>query len=175
LNTDEFYSLALPELTAWMDQGGTILWSIALVSCVLWLLIFERYYFLLNQYPALRQRLQQAWLARTEHGSWYAHRIRIGLLSEAKLGLQRHLCLLQILPQILLLLGLLGTVSGMISVFEVLYLHANLRSLADGISQALLTTMAGLLTALPGLFCSADLLKRMHWEVQKLADLLTFT
>lgn len=170
-----FFYISLQELGLFLQQGGLILSSIALLSCLMWLLILERYYFLFWQYPNLSQHVQRHWLSRAEHGSWYAQRIRAGLLGKAQEDLQKYLCLLRVLPQILLLLGLLGTVDGMISIFSVLnFTQANPRNLADGISQALLTTMAGLLTALPGIYFSSALHKRARWELQKLADLLTF-
>jgi biopolymer transport protein ExbB len=58
------------------------------------------------------------------------------------------------LAMILPLLGLLGTVLGMLASFEVIQVHGTgqPRLLAGGIGQALITTQAGLLTAVPILF-----------------------
>jgi len=58
-------------------------------------------------------------------------------------------CLVAVLP----LLGLLGTVTGMIDTFDVIRVHGNgePRLLARGIREALITTEAGLVTALPAL------------------------
>jgi biopolymer transport protein ExbB len=69
---------------------------------------------------------------------------------------------LQALTGILPLLGLLGTVSGMIKVFEVITVFGtgNTRGMASGISEALVTTMAGLFTALSGLYFVSDLENR---------------
>ena len=55
---------------------------------------------------------------------------------------------------VLPLLGLLGTVLGMLASFEVIQVYGTgqPRLLAGGIGQALLTTQAGLLTAVPVLF-----------------------
>jgi len=60
------------------------------------------------------------------------------------------------------LLGLLGTVSGMISTFDVIreFGTGNARSLAAGISEALITTEAGLVISVPGLFFASFLLRR---------------
>ncbi len=166
---------SLWQLDHFLDQGGQVLWSIVAVSCLLWFMICERYYFFFWQYPRLRQHLQHTWFSRTEHTSWAAHRIRAGLLGEAREQLHQYVCILQVLPQILLFLGLLGTVSGMINVFDMLsYFGAEPRSLAAGISQALLTTMGGLLTALPGLYFSHAIHHYADQESQTLADILTF-
>ena len=71
---------------------------------------------------------------------------------------QRYQALVAILP----LLGLLGTVSGMIKVFDVITVFGtgNTRGMASGISEALVTTMAGLFTALSGLYFVSDLERR---------------
>lgn len=64
----------------------------------------------------------------------------------------RHLRLLELIAMISPLLGLLGTVLGMIQSFQELELAegaANASVLAGGIWQALLTTAAGLLVAIP--------------------------
>ncbi|MFW2372652.1 MAG: MotA/TolQ/ExbB proton channel family protein, partial [Gammaproteobacteria bacterium] len=52
------------------------------------------------------------------------------------------------------MLGLLGTVTGMINVFEVIALHGTGKpeEMASGISQALLTTASGLIFAIPVIF-----------------------
>jgi biopolymer transport protein ExbB/TolQ len=49
------------------------------------------------------------------------------------------------------LLGLLGTVTGMVSTFEVITLYGNQNPvlMADGISEALISTQSGLLIAFP--------------------------
>jgi biopolymer transport protein ExbB len=64
------------------------------------------------------------------------------------------------------MLGLLGTVAGMIQTFDVLAVFGtgNARGMAGGISIALITTMGGLLTSLSGIYFSTQLeqtLKRL--------------
>lgn len=67
--------------------------------------------------------------------------------------LERYMTILQTITVISPLLGLLGTVTGMISVFETIVSEGtgNANILAGGISQALLTTAAGLSIAIPTL------------------------
>lgn len=67
-------------------------------------------------------------------------------------GMSRHIRLLELVAMIAPLLGLLGTVLGMIQSFQELELAqgaANASVLAGGIWQALLTTAAGLIVAIP--------------------------
>ena len=68
------------------------------------------------------------------------------------------------------LLGLLGTVSGMVHTFEIIEMFGfgNPVLLADGISEALLTTQAGLLVAFPLMLAYNHLssrIERMEQEV----------
>ena len=71
-------------------------------------------------------------------------------------------------------LGLLGTVSGMIKVFDVITVFGtgNTRGMASGISEALVTTMAGLFTALSGLYFVSDLERRAEDVSRKLEQTL---
>ena len=62
------------------------------------------------------------------------------------------------------LLGLLGTVLGMIRTFEVISIFGtgNARAMAGGISVALITTQTGLMVSIPGLYMSGFLTKRAN-------------
>ena len=72
------------------------------------------------------------------------------------------------------LLGLLGTVSGMIAVFDVLALNGtgNPRGMAAGVWQATLPTMAGMVLAITGLFSLARLERIARLSLDRLADQL---
>ena len=88
------------------------------------------------------------------------------ILSECALMMQpmlnRNLSVIAVLASVAPLLGLLGTVSGMIRTFSVISAigTGNARPLAGGISEALVATQAGLLVAIPGLLLSASLSRR---------------
>ena len=87
---------------------------------------------------------------------------------------RRYLAPFRTLTEALPLLGLLGTVSGMIDTFDVMTLFGsgNLRGMAGGISSALFTTMAGLVAALSGLYFSANLESRARAEERRMEHLL---
>ncbi|CCH47318.1 MotA/TolQ/ExbB proton channel family protein [Pseudodesulfovibrio piezophilus] len=74
----------------------------------------------------------------------------------------RHIGTILILAAIAPLLGLLGTVTGMISTFDVIaqFGTGNARALASGISEALITTQSGLVVAVPGLIMGGLLFRR---------------
>jgi biopolymer transport protein ExbB len=157
------------------DRGGPVLLAVLAVSIFMWILIIERYWFVLFGYPEQLDKIVQLWNNRQDQSSWYALRIREGLLSEISIALKRNLIPIQALTGILPLLGLLGTVTGMIAIFEVLNVFGtgNARGMADGISRALLPTTAGLVTSLAGLYFSSDLKYRADTYADKAKDLLT--
>jgi len=76
--------------------------------------------------------------------------------------IKEHVGTISLLASIAPLLGLLGTVSGMIKTFSVIaeFGTGNARALASGISEALITTQTGLVIAVPGLFLASFLIRR---------------
>ncbi len=101
--------------------------------------------------------------------------------SQVSHDMERYLTSLGIIASISPLLGLLGTVVGMIKVFTALMLEGagNANVLAGGISQALITTAAGLSVAIPALMFHRFFLRRidelvitMEQEAGKLVDIL---
>lgn len=145
------------------EQGGVVLWAILMASLYMWILLVERYWFHWTQMPRLRERLRSEWKSQpaTLASNLTFRRIE-ALVNDLRTEANRNLLALQALVAILPLLGLLGTVSGMIKVFEVITIFGtgNTRGMASGISEALVTTMAGLFTALSGLYFVSDLERR---------------
>lgn len=78
--------------------------------------------------------------------------------------LERGLSLLKLLAAVAPLLGLLGTVTGMIGTFQAITLFGagDPKMMAGGISQALITTVLGLCVAIPLLFCHSFLHARVR-------------
>lgn len=96
--------------------------------------------------------------------------------------LERYLTALGTIASISPLLGLLGTVVGMVRVFTELMREGagNANALAGGISEALITTAAGLVVAIPAIIFHRFLLRRvdelvvvMEQEASKLVDIMT--
>lgn len=77
---------------------------------------------------------------------------------------ERRLSTLKVLGAVAPLLGLLGTVSGMISLFDVITLYGTKdpRLMAGGISEALITTQTGLIIAVPVILAHRLLLNRVN-------------
>lgn len=150
-------------LREFFDKGGPVLIGVFALSIFLWILILERYYYLYKVFPKRLDLIVYQWERRREHSSWYALKIRDGFLSDLSIALKHNMITIHTLTAVLPLLGLLGTVTGMIAIFEVLNVfgNGNTRGMADGISKALLPTTAGLVTSIIGIYFSADLDKRV--------------
>lgn len=142
------------------ERGGYVVWVILIVSSMMWMLILERYWFVL--FGAGRQHTQLVKEWRSSSGAetpaareWR----REGMLMDFGAQLRRSLPTILTMTAILPLLGLFGTVTGMIKTFDALTLFGsgNPRGMAAGISEALLTTLAGLVTALSGIYFSSSL------------------
>lgn len=154
--------------------GGWVLAAILLLSTLMWALILERYWFFHQQRPRLVQDIVQRWQAVNNNDSDVSVRIRHGLTNEFHGCLSSWVGTIQVITAILPLLGLLGTVVGMIKTFEVMTVFGtgNVRGMAEGISQALITTMAGLITALAGMYFAGDLQTRIAAETEHLRQML---
>ena len=90
------------------------------------------------------------------------------VLSNVEPIYEKNLSTVKLLAAVAPLLGLLGTVIGMIETFQAITLFGtgDPKLMADGISQALVTTMLGLITAVPLLFLHNQLDTRSREIVQ---------
>ncbi len=120
-----------------------------------------------NQWPEDRYKganslLVREFLARRTHD----RELDGFILDETVMGvcasLDRHLAAIRVLSAVAPLLGLLGTVVGMMHTFEVITVFGtgNARAMAAGISVALITTQTGLMVAIPGLYMAGWLTRR---------------
>jgi len=157
-----------------MEAGGPVLLGVLFVAILLWALIIERFIYLWINHPAEMIKAVARWQARRDTDSWFAKRIREAMISRVSARLHVNLRMIRTLIAICPLLGLLGTVTGMVQVFDVMAFTGtgNARGMAEGISRATLPTMAGLVVALSGLFFSARLDQRARLETERLNDML---
>jgi len=149
-------------ILAFMDKGGNVLWIIATLVFFMWTLIIERFiYFLGGGWKADRMATVNAWENRAERKSWNAKQIRMKLLSESRSFINDNMSLIATCVALCPLLGLLGTVTGMIEVFNVMAVTGggDAKSMAGGVERSTIPTMAGLVAALSGLFATTPLLR----------------
>ena len=158
-----------------LELGGDVLIFIGILTTIMWVMIIERLIYFSRQHPLLMRRTIAAWNARKERKSWYAHRIREYMISEVKIKANRSLDLIKACVALCLLLGLLGTVTGMVRVCEVMAAvgTGNPRAMASGVSLATIPTMSGMVAALSGLFLSVWLQRKASMEVETLGEHMT--
>ena len=157
-----------------VERGGNVLLGIAFLTAVMWTLIVERVVYFRTSYQREKQRVLEAWRARADRASWQAHQIRRLLVSRLRLRLESRLGLIKTVVALCPMAGLLGTVTGMVEVFDVMAIagSGNARGMASGVSKATLPTMAGMVAALSGMLFSVQLERFARSETDRMADSL---
>jgi len=158
-----------------MNRGGDVLLLIFVVTLAMWTLILERQWYYRIVFPREARGVLERWHARTDQVSWRAHQIRQLWVSETSTNLNRSITMINTLVALCPLLGLLGTVTGMIEVFDVMATagNSNARAMATGVSKATIPTMAGMVAAISGLYFSVRLQRFAKDEGERLADRMT--
>ena len=159
-----------------MDEGGPFVWLIFLNGALLWMLIAERFWFYRSRLPGMADEFHARWVARKDHHSWAARQIRRGMISSLNGAMTSGLPILNMLVPLAPLLGLIGTVSGMLEVFDSMSLRgsADARTMASGVSHAMVCTMTGLAVSITGLYPQYYFRNRAKRETELLADRFTF-
>ena len=165
------YSIAFFD---YMQRGGDVLWGILVLTIILWWFVLERGWYFFLGFSADRDARLQQWFDRPERSSWYANYERDRLISELECLMMKNMLVIPTFIALLPLMGLLGTVTGMIQVFD---LMANLgsgnpRAMANGVSAATLPTMSGMLVAIIAIPFWTLLDRRYKSEVAKLRELM---
>jgi biopolymer transport protein ExbB len=178
----------------YLDQGGWVMLPLVGVSLVMWAMILERWYELHQlvsgdlevpavlaalrgeaQPPAsggLRAQLVQGFLAERSGRERLDREILALCAKRLDERLEGRHEAISVLAAVAPLLGLLGTVLGMIETFQVIAFFGtgNARAMAGGISVALVTTQTGLLVAIPGLIFGGRLRDRAELLRLRLAE-----
>lgn len=166
----------LGSIQQFLHAGGDVLWIILFVSICLWSLITERLLYLKLTYPKLQENWIKQWKDRSDKHSQSALSIRKCIISEAKINMGKTVPIIKMLIALCPLFGLLGTVTGMIHVFDAMAGTGtgNARAMASGVSQATIPTMAGMVIAIAGLYFSRLIEQRVSEETRHLTDLLHY-
>ncbi|MCA9512696.1 MAG: MotA/TolQ/ExbB proton channel family protein [Myxococcales bacterium] len=141
----------------------------------MWSFILERLWYFRLVHPKQAERTIERWESRSDHSSWNAHQIRRMLISRVTEDLNQNVSMIKTLVALCPLLGLLGTVTGMIEVFDVMAIagSGNARALASGVSRATVPTMAGMVAAISGLIFSVQIERYANNEAERIADEMT--
>jgi len=167
-----YYLPALETVRDFMELGGDVLFIIGFLTLFMWMLIIERLIYLRAGHKRLAAKALFIWEAREDHKSWNAHQIRTRLISQVSSKVERNIPVIQTCVALCPLLGLLGTVTGMVEVFEVMAISGSgsPRSMASGVSKATIPTMAGMVAALSGVAMATYLQRKASRERELLGD-----
>jgi len=186
----------------WMINGGPVMWPLLACSVVALAVVFERLLFWLIISKRKNQNLINRIFTLTENGdfetaieegdassclvcriltSGLAHR-NYGLVQSLEAAamqeiekMKRYLSVLDTIITLAPLLGILGTVSGIIVSFDLLGTAGieNPKAVTGGIAQALLTTAAGLAIAIVTLIPYNALTRKVEKVTRYLEQLVT--
>lgn len=156
------------------EAGGPVLIPLFLLTALMWTFIIERLWYFQFVHPQKIAEVRRTWDTRDDTTSWYAKRVRERLISEVAVEAGRFVPLVRTCIALAPLLGLLGTVTGMILVFDTMTVFGigNPRAMASGVSAATIPTMAGMVAALSGIYFAQYLEKKVRTEVERVEDLL---
>jgi biopolymer transport protein ExbB len=187
-------------LLDYLTAGGVVMIPLAILSLIMWLLIVNRalYFHRLNagrltpagaldhitrhrppnraHYRGAIALLVRDFLDR----STGRRKLDCHILDETVVvltrSLDRYLAVIGVLAALAPLLGLLGTVLGMITTFDVIAVYGtgNAKAMAGGISSALITTQTGLIVAIPGMYMKNFLVRRAEKLKRRIAAVAMF-
>ena len=162
----------LDAVNTFMQRGGPVLWVIAWLLLIKWSLVFERVWYLNTTHKKNVKNTLADWNARKDTKSWSAHQIRTMMISKISLDVRNTLPIIEVLVTICPLLGLIGTVTGMIEVFFVMAVSGggDAKSMAGGVSKATIPTMAGMVGAISGIFAFNYLKSKVDRDIELLED-----
>ena len=151
-----------------LESGGDVLLILFFVGAVLVENVVERIYYYNKVFKDIAVEKHNRFAEKKVEGDQDLY-LRQMEVSKLKQLLSKRISSIQTLTFMFPLLGLLGTVTGMIAVFDVMA-HKGLgnpRLMASGVSQATLPTMVGMVMALVGLFAMNYLKhKKMKLELE---------
>ena len=144
---------SLQSLLSTVDSGGAVIIALAILSLVLYRSSFGTYLFI--------KKTIRGTSSNTDRNSHLRDDSEL-FQEEFDAIVKRQVTFIGVLATAAPLLGLLGTVEGMLETFDSLAQRAGTdtsRQVSAGVSKALITTQAGLLVAIPALFM-IQLIKR---------------
>lgn len=165
---NELYLVAMD----FMHRGGPVMWLIAGLAVVMWGLVFERAWYLLQGFRDDVSQSQRRWQHYQRRSRQQRQSVRLSLSSNLQHKLDHRLALIKTLILLCPLVGLLGTVSGMIAVFDVIAFTSmgDIKLMAAGVSRATIPTMASMVVAISGIFAFGFLKKQADKQKQTISD-----
>lgn len=151
-----------------IDQGGPIVFILFFISIYLFVLLAAKFQFLFFEITDIQKNFESK-VNNIEKDEFYLSNLSIQKADFKSLVL-KDFTTIQILITLCPVLGLLGTVTGMIEVFDVVSFFGtgNARALASGITKATLPTMTGMAISIVGLLTFTILNSKSQTLISKL-------
>jgi len=167
-----FFYDAADALFEFMQKGGDVLYLIGLLAFLMWFLIFERLWYFNFNHQSTIDVVVQDWSKRSDKKSWNSKAIREMLISKTSSKINQNLTLIKLCVGVAPLLGLFGTITGMMEVFHLLAITGggDAKAMAGGVSRSTIPAMAGLSVAITGTFASTFLRNKSNREVELLSE-----
>jgi biopolymer transport protein ExbB len=148
--------LVITQINLFLQTGGLVLQVLTLVAFVLFCMLLTRLWFRFFEFPKTLRQCQSA-----ENLASFTL-----VENSAQLALQQSMSLIRTTINACPLLGLVGTVVGMIEIFDVIALKgvSSAQLLAAGVAKAILPTMAGMVIAISAMFIFAYI---QRWVVKQ--------
>jgi biopolymer transport protein ExbB len=158
------------------ELGGPVVIWIFIACAIMWTLAAERFWHFRVILPRDASRMMAEWNKRPNRTNWISQQIRRAMISRLNAGMSANLQLLRVLVPMCPLLGLLGTVSGMLDVFDAMAARgsADARSMATGVSEAMICTLSGLAVSITGLYPVYYFRRKVRLETELLSDKFAF-
>ena len=164
--------LGMTELQEFLARGGPVLLAIMAATFVMWALILERLFYFRFAHKAVADQALAEWRSRSDHKSTFAHWVKEKLVSEVRQQAQANVSFTKAMVALAPLLGLLGTVTGMVTVFDNMAITdgADAKALSRGVSQATIPTMGGMVASISGILFTSGMDQKVQRLVQKVED-----
>ncbi|MAN67502.1 MAG: biopolymer transporter ExbB, partial [Hyphomonadaceae bacterium] len=152
--------------------GGPVLLVIMLATFFMWGLILERVFYFRFAHKQVAADAIAEWRSRSDRKSTLAHWVKDKLVSEVRMKAEQNVQLTKAMVALAPLLGLLGTVTGMVAVFDIMAITsgADAKAMSAGVSRATIPTMAGMVASLSGILFTSGMDRRVNRSVQQVED-----
>ena len=164
--------MGFADLQAFLDRGGPVLLVIMLATFFMWGLILERVFYFRFAHKQVAADAIAEWRSRSDRKSTLAHWVKDKLVSEVRMKAEQNVQLTKAMVALAPLLGLLGTVTGMVAVFDIMAITsgADAKAMSAGVSRATIPTMAGMVASLSGILFTSGMDRRVSRSVQQVED-----
>ncbi|MAP94655.1 MAG: biopolymer transporter ExbB [Ponticaulis sp.] len=167
------------DLLNFLERGGPVLLVIMVATFIMWALILERMFYFNFGHKAVEEQTLAKWddwkrrsadMKSVRWSEWF----RDKLVSEVRQQAEQNVSLTKAMVALAPLLGLLGTVTGMVTVFDVMALSSgsDAQAMSGGVSRATIPTMAGMVASLSGIIFTSSMDRTVSRRVQSVADQL---